>query len=77
MSEWHQEAKRLRAEGWTLGQLAARYGVTRQGVRYATDPTVRERENARHLHRYRYDAAYRETKRQSVRDAKAKRTAHD
>jgi hypothetical protein len=43
----HDEARRLRAAGWTYKALAARYGVTDGAVRYQCDPAVRARMDAR------------------------------
>lgn len=42
----HDEARRLRAGGgWTLSELAERYGVTRSTILYATSAEFRERRN--------------------------------
>lgn len=33
MMEWHQEARRLRSEGWKLVDIGDRFGVSRERVR--------------------------------------------
>lgn len=42
----HDEARRLRAAGWTYRALAARYGVSYSGVQRVCNPAVRARMNA-------------------------------
>lgn len=73
MSAWHDEAKRLRSEGWTLGQLSKRFGVTRQAVSQACNPEFYPRQNRIRAERYRNDTAYRQARIETVRDCIARR----
>lgn len=41
MSGWHDEARRLRADGWTLQRIADRFSVSRQRVHQVTRPGAR------------------------------------
>ena len=41
----HDEARRLYAEGWSLAQLARRFGVRYQSIKLAVDPAHREQRN--------------------------------
>lgn len=38
---WHEEAKRLRAEGWTYQRIAALFGVTAAAVYFVINPDRR------------------------------------
>lgn len=67
----HDEARRLRAEGWTLQRIADRLGVTRQAVNFVVSDKARET-NARagkayHDRRYGFDDEYTERRRAAAR----------
>lgn len=38
---WHEEARRLRAEGWTYQQIADHFGVTNAAVYFIINPDKR------------------------------------
>ena len=45
----HDEARRLRAEGWTYQQIADKVGVTPTAVQHVVNDESRQRQRARHL----------------------------